>query len=94
LVAKIRRSDPAAERQDAGDTCRRARLYPEAGKDDQDSEAWQTAAQALLLVADQNGPTLFAPIGLMLALYPAGDRVFNPDAKSHHWGKRKLVRDR
>jgi hypothetical protein len=35
---------------------------------DQDSETWQTAAQALLLVANQNGPTMFARIAMMLAL--------------------------
>jgi hypothetical protein len=40
---------------------------------------------------NQNGPTMFARIGMMLALYTPG--VFNPDRKDHHWGKRKLKRD-
>jgi hypothetical protein len=44
-------------------------------------------------VVEQNGPTMFARIAMMQALYPAGERVFNPDRKDHHWGKRKLKRD-
>ena len=36
---------------------------------------------------------MFARIGMMQALYPRGERVFNPDRKDHHWGKRKLKRD-
>jgi hypothetical protein len=59
----------------------------------QQSDAWQTAIEALLVAVNQNGPTMFARIGIMLALYPRGEPVFNPDAKKHHWGKRKLKRD-
>ena len=29
----------------------------------------------------------------MLALFPPGEPVFNPDAKKHRWGKRKLKWD-
>jgi hypothetical protein len=54
---------------------------------------WQTAMQALLLVAEQNGPTIFARIGMMQALHRNVERVFNPDRKETHWGKRKLKRD-
>jgi hypothetical protein len=53
---------------------------------------WQTAMQALLLVIKQNGPTMFARIGMM-ALNPNVERVFNPDRKDPHWEKRKLKRD-
>jgi hypothetical protein len=56
-------------------------------------EEWQTATQALLLVAEQNGPTMFARIGVMQALHRNVERVFNPDRKETHWGKRKLKRD-
>jgi hypothetical protein len=49
--------------------------------------------QALLLVAEQNGPTMFARIGMMRALNFNVERVFNPDRKDPHWGKRKLNRD-
>jgi hypothetical protein len=36
---------------------------------------------------------MFAAIGVLQALYPADEPVFNPDRKEHHWGKRKLKRD-
>jgi hypothetical protein len=59
----------------------------------QNTAPWQAAAEALLVVINQNGPTMYARIGMMQALYPRGERVFNPDRKDHHWGKRKLKRD-
>jgi hypothetical protein len=49
--------------------------------------------QALLLVAEHGGPTMFARIGVMLALNRHVKRVFNPDRKEHYWGRRKLARD-
>ena len=54
---------------------------------------WQAAMEALILVADRGGPTMFARIGIMRALNRHVERVFNPDRKDHHWGKRKLKRD-
>ena len=54
---------------------------------------WQAAMEALILVADLGGPTMFARIGVMRALNRHVERVFNPDRKDHHWGKRKLKRD-
>lgn len=50
--------------------------------------------EALVLVADLGGPTMFAHIGVMKALNLHVERVFNPDRKDHHWRKRKLKRDR
>ena len=58
----------------------------------QKTKPWQNATEALLLVV-KSGPTMLARIAMMQALYPAGERVFNPDRKEHHWGKRKLKRD-
>jgi hypothetical protein len=55
---------------------------------------WQAAMEALILVATLGGPTMFARIGVMRALNRHAERVFNPDRKDHHWGKRKLARDR
>jgi hypothetical protein len=49
----------------------------------------QAAIEALMLVADLDGPTMFARIGVMRALNRTVERVFNPDCKDHHWGKRK-----
>jgi hypothetical protein len=59
---------------------------------------WQTAMEALILVATLGGPTMFARIGIMRALNrhaprEAGQHVFNPSRKETHWGKRKLARD-
>jgi hypothetical protein len=62
-------------------------------KGEQQAPEWQTAMQALLLVVEQNGPTMFAPIGMMQALHRNVERVFNPDRKEPHWGQRKLKRD-
>jgi hypothetical protein len=36
---------------------------------------------------------LHARIGVMRALNRHVERVFNPDRKDHHWGKRKLKRN-
>jgi hypothetical protein len=62
-------------------------------KSTHDERAWQNAAEALLLVVNQNGPTMFARIGMMRALYQRGELVFNRERKETHWGKRKLKRD-
>jgi hypothetical protein len=54
---------------------------------------WQAAMAALILVVERNGPTMMARIGVMKALNRHVERVFNPDRKETHWGKRKLKRD-
>jgi hypothetical protein len=54
---------------------------------------WQAAIEALMLVVELNGPTMFARIGIMRALNRGQVRQFNPARKDHHWGKRKLKRD-
>jgi hypothetical protein len=37
---------------------------------------------------------MFARIGVMRALNRHVERVFNANRKDHHWGRRKLARDR
>lgn len=59
-----------------------------------DAEEWQAAMQALLLVSEHDGPTMFARIGVMKALNRGYVREFNPSRKEPHWGRRKLARDR
>ena len=49
--------------------------------------------QALMLIAE-DGPTMFARIGVINALNRHVERVFDSPRKDHHWGKRKLARDR
>jgi hypothetical protein len=64
-------------------------------KKEADCDEWQAAIEALMLVAKSgSGPTMLARIGVMQALNRHVERVFNPDRKEHHWGKRKLARDR
>ncbi len=57
------------------------------------ADEWQAAMQALLLVAEQDGPAMFARIDVMRALNRHVEREFNSSRKDTHWGKRKLKRD-
>lgn len=54
---------------------------------------WQAAMQALILVAEGGGPTVFARIGILRALNRHYVPEFNPKGKEPHWGRRKLKRD-
>jgi hypothetical protein len=54
----------------------------------------KAAIEALMLMVEQAGPTMFARVGVMRALNRHEVRVFNPDRKDTHWGKHKLARDR
>ena len=63
-------------------------------KAEHDAPQWQAAMKALILIAENGGPTMLAHIGVMRGLNRHVERVFNPDRKDHHWGKRKLKRDR
>jgi hypothetical protein len=63
-------------------------------KAEHDAAEWQAAMEALLLVAESGGPTMFARIGVMRALNRHVERVFNPARKDTHWGRQKLARDR
>jgi hypothetical protein len=50
-------------------TLRDAALYiTKLPKAEHDAEEWLAAMEALLLVAENDGPTMFARIGMMLAL--------------------------
>jgi hypothetical protein len=49
--------------------------------------------EALLLVAEHDGPTMFSRIGVMRALNRGHVREFDTSRKDTHWGKRKLKRD-
>jgi hypothetical protein len=76
-------------------TVRDAALYiTELPKAEHDADEWQAAMQALLLVAEHDGPTMFARIGVMRALNRHVERVFDPSRKDKHWGRRKLARER
>ena len=62
-------------------------------KAEHDADEWQAAMQALLLVAEQDGPLMFARIGIMRAINRHVERVFDPSRKDHHWGQEKLKSD-
>jgi hypothetical protein len=57
------------------------------------SPEWQAAMEALILVAEGGGPTMFARISIMRALNRHHVPEFNPKGKEPHWGRRKLKRD-
>jgi hypothetical protein len=58
-----------------------------------DLPEWQAAIEALMLVADRRGHTMFARIGAMRALNRHVERVFDPSRKEKQWRQRKLARD-
>jgi hypothetical protein len=62
-------------------------------KEQSDLAPWQVAIEALILVT-RSGPTILARTAFMKALNRNVVLAFNPDARKHHWGKRKLKRDR
>jgi hypothetical protein len=53
---------------------------------------WQAAIEALMLVVELRGPTMFARIGVMKALNRGHVPEFT-ESKGHHRGRRKLKRD-
>jgi hypothetical protein len=63
-------------------------------KAEHEAAEWLAAMEALILVAEMGGPTMFARIGIMRALNRGYVREFNPDRKDHYWSRRKLARDR
>jgi hypothetical protein len=74
-------------------TLRDAALYiTKLPKAAHNAEEWQAAMQALMLVVEQRGPTMFARIGVMQALNRGKVREFT-ESEKHHWGRRKLKRD-
>lgn len=81
------RSRPLVTLEDAG------KHITKLPKAEHEAADWQAAMEALILVADLGGPTMFARIGVMRALNRHHIREFNPSRKEPHWGRRKLKRD-
>jgi hypothetical protein len=52
-----------------------------------------TASDHLTRSAEQDYPMFFARAATLQAIHRNRERVFNPNRKDHHWGKRKLKRD-
>jgi hypothetical protein len=87
METTVRRSDPAARGrrlvtlQDAG------KYIMKLPKAEHEAPEWQAAMEALILVAEHDGPTMFARIGVMRALNRHHVREFNTDRKPHHWAR-------
>jgi hypothetical protein len=60
---------------------------------EQKHERWLAAIEGLIMAAEGRGPMMHARIGMLRALNRNVERVFS-SRKEHHWGKRKLARDR
>jgi hypothetical protein len=63
-------------------------------KADQNLPEWQTAIACLIGAAEGRDFLMHARTGMLRALNRHVERVFNPDRKDPHWGRRKLARDR
>jgi hypothetical protein len=86
--------DPIVVPETVDHAPRRREIHHQTSKAEHDADEWQAAMEELLLVAELDGPPLFARIGIMRALNPHVARVFNASRKDKHWGPRKLARDR
>lgn len=53
----------------------------------------QAAARMVTEAAENNGPMIFARMGMMQAINRHRVKEFDTSRKPHHWGKRKLRRD-
>jgi hypothetical protein len=62
-------------------------------KAEQNLGEWQAATESLIMAAEARGPLMHARVGMLRALNRNVERVFNPDRKDTHWGRRKLKRD-
>jgi hypothetical protein len=62
-------------------------------KPEQNLAEWQAATDALIMAAENRGSLMHARTGVLRALNRHVERVFNPDRKDAHWGKRKLKQD-
>jgi hypothetical protein len=58
-------------------------------KSEHDANEWQAAMQALLVVVEHDGPTMFARMGMTQALSRHVERSFDPSRKDVRWGRRK-----
>jgi len=61
-------------------------------KTESDLAQWQVAIEALMLCS-RGGDSMLARIAFMKALNRNVVVAFKPDAKKHHWGKRRLKRE-
>ena len=80
------RGRPLITLEDAG------RYVTRLSKTHHEAAEWQAAMESLILVATLGGPTMFARIGIMLALNRNAERTFT-GRKPRSWARRQLKRD-
>jgi hypothetical protein len=68
-----------------------AEYITELPKAKHDAEEWQAAMQALLLVAEHDGPAMFARIGVIQAINRHVARAIDPPGKDRHWDGERLT---
>jgi len=98
LKGWLRKFDEAIEAPDGTqlNTLREAVAYlaKTVPKSERDMPAVTTAAEMLTYAAERGIAWMFfARMAVLKALHRHEVLQFNPDAKEHHWGKRKLKRD-
>jgi len=62
-------------------------------KSEQQAPEWHAAIEALLMSAEDRGPSMHARVGMMLALHGAKPIPEYDSSKEKQWGRRKLKRD-
>jgi hypothetical protein len=67
-----------------------AEYITELSKAEHDVQGWQAAMQVLLLVAEHDGPSMFARVDVMRAIDRDVERVFDPSRNDKHWVKREI----
>jgi hypothetical protein len=68
-------------------------LAKEIAKSEHTMPKVQAAARMVTEAAENDGPMIFARMGVMQAIYRHHVREFGTSRKPHHWGKRKPKRD-
>jgi hypothetical protein len=93
LVEPVRRAYPAARRPATRHLKNAAGYVTKLQKAEQAKVEWQTAIHCLIGAAESGDFLMHARIGMLRALNANKPREFT-ESKGHHWGKRKLKRDR
>ena len=92
LVDPFWRSDRFARRPAAAALKDAANYITKLPNKESDLAEWQVAIEALMLCS-RGGDPMLPRISFMKALNRNVVIPFNPDAKKHNWGTRKLKRD-
>jgi hypothetical protein len=93
LETAIRRTDTAARGRQFVTLEDAANYITELPTAEHTAPEWQTAMEALILVATRGGPTMLMRIGVVQALNRGYVRKFNPSRKDTHLARWKLKGD-